>query len=242
MKKAFIIFTVLVGMIATNVNAKDNSFYTNSLNVDFTLKEYEFISKMFYEGYQDIMDPSDYEKIFWDKNIVDSKIRTNTFDERLNLVPFAISHETPSKILTIAKACASDCLITINAEWKKSPNVRSYDVIGAYLDNVSLIEKPTTSAVGESELNSSNELVQSNNGFGVSIKLPSSGNSMTVTQYFRVTSGGTVYGSYQHAKSPISLANSKKYTISRSGYGGVFLFNTSVKPSYDSMAGVSISV
>lgn len=74
------------------------------------------------------------------------------------------------------------------------------------------------------------------------MKLPTGGNNMVVSQYFRVETGGTVYGSYQHATANISLANSKKYTISRTGYGGVFLFNSPVRSYYDAMGGVNISV
>ena len=125
---------------------------------------------------------------------------------------------------------------------KNLHSIRSYDVIGAYLNGINLTSVPITAAAGTSERVTSNEIVKSNNGFGVSIKLPSTGSDMDVLQYFRVTTGGTIYGSYQHAKSEISLANSKKYTISRSGYGGVFLFNNSVKSHYDQMAGVSLSV
>lgn len=242
MRIKFVILSLLTGMFILNVNAEESIYYTNSQNVNFTIKEYEFISNMFYKGYQDSMSLNDYEEIFWDKNIVDSEIQKNTTDESLVLMPYGVSHETASKKLTIAKVCTSECLITLNAVWKKSPYIRSYDVIGVRLIGVNLTRQPTTNAIGTSQNNSSNEIVQYGNGFGVSVKLPTSGSDMTVAQYFRVTTGGSIYGSYQHAKSSITLTNSKKYSISSSGYGGVFLFDNSVKASYDAMAGVSISV
>ncbi len=234
----------MVGLFVLNVNAKEKEsiYYTNNQNVNFTFKEYEFISNMFYQGYQDIMSLNDYEEIFWDKDIVNSEIQKNTVNESLDLVPYGTFHETSSKKLTIAKTCTSECLITLTAIWKKPPYIRSYDVIGARLVGVSLTRQPMTFATGTSQNNSSNEIVQYNNGFGVSVKLPTSGNDMKVAQHFRVTTGGSIYGSYQHAKSSITLANSKKYSISSSGYGGVFLFDNSVKSSYDAMAGVNISV
>ena len=39
-----------------------------------------------------------------------------------------------------------------------------------------------------------------------------------------------------------SIVNSKKYTIDKSGYGHVFLFDDSVKSIYDAMGGVNISL
>lgn len=242
LKKSFIILPILIGMFSTNVSAKEGIFYTNDNNVSLTEREYNFISNLFYDGFQNVMSQNDYDNIFWNENIINNEIFSNNYDESHNIIPYAASHETTSKILTIKSSCDLECTVTITAEWKTSPKVRSYDVIGAYLEGVNLTFSPITYAEGASETSYSSEIVQFNNGFGVSVKLPSSGSKMKVCQYFRVTKGGTVYGSYQHATSSISLANSKKYSISRSGYGGVFLFNDSVKSYYDAMGGVSISV
>ena len=186
------------------------------------------------------MTEKDYHSIFEDANILDATIEKNTVE--IFDYSRASFHESPSKYFTITKSCTSNCLITLVAEWKKNPNVRSYDVIGAYLDDVSLIGSPTTTATNTAGTNSSSEIVNDTYGFGVSVKLPTGGNNMVVSQYFRVETGGTVYGSYQHATANISLANSKKYTISKTGYGGVFLFNSSVRSYYDAMGGVNISV
>lgn len=225
----------------TSVYAND-IYYYNSHGVNFTVDEYSFISDMFYEGYQDVMNEADYEEIFYDNDIVDSEITTDTYSDFWGIVPYGTSLASPSKRLTISKACTSSCLITIKADWTASPRVRSYDVIGAYLDNVDRLTFPTTKVSNSTGSNSSMNIKEDENGFGVSIELLSSGADMKVTQYFRVTSGGTVYGSYQHATSNISLADSKKYTISRSGYGGVFLFDSSIRSYYDAMGGVSIIV
>ena len=79
-------------------------------------------------------------------------------------------------------------------------------------------------------------------GFGVSIGLPKYGSSMIINQTYRVNKGGTIYASYQHAKSTISLANSKNYTLSHAGFGGVFKFSGVAVNIYDQMSGVSIIV
>ena len=51
-----------------------------------------------------------------------------------------------------------------------------------------------------------------------------------------------VYGAYRHAQGNLTLAQSQKYTIDSSGYGGVIKFDNSVKNYYDAMSGVYISV
>ena len=241
MKKRFLIFTLLLFFVTViNVSAEE-TYYENNNKVKFSVEEYNFITLMFYDGYQDIMTIDDYNYIFADDTI-NSKINIKRYEPYLGIQTYATIHTTASKELTIASACSTNCLITINAVWTKSPNVRSYDVIGAYLKDTDLETAPNTVASNATGANNSSEIVYDLNGFGVSVKLPSSGNDMKVSQYFRVEKGGTVYGSYQHAKKSISLANSKKYTISRSGYGGVFLFDSAYTSYYDGMGGVSISI
>lgn len=49
----------------------------------------------------------------------------------------------------------------------------------------------------------------------------------------------TVYGTYQHATSDLTLSQSQNYTFSSSGLGGVLKFANSVSSKYDGMKGVS---
>ena len=102
--------------------------------------------------------------------------------------------------------------------------------------------EPITTVDNSVGSDTSLDIQKQKDGFGVSIKLLENGNDMKISQYFRTTSGGTIFGSYQHAKKNITLANSKKYSISHSGYGNVFLFDETIKDYYDGMAGVDISV
>ena len=57
---------------------------------------------------------------------------------------------------------------------------------------------------------------------------------------FTYSGSGTIYASYQHAKTNVTLATSKKYTIAQGGYGNVLLFDNNVQIKYDNMTGVSI--
>lgn len=239
MKLKFLLF--MVAMLFCTTIVKAEIYYTNESDVSFTKEEYNFITDMFYSGYQNIMNIDDYENIF-ENDTLKNEIKKITFEPYVNETDRGTLHASASKKITISTSCSSTCLVVVNAIWTATPTVRSYDVIGAYLDGVELYNTPTTTVANSTGSSRSDELVEKNNGFGVSIKLLSSGDEMQVSQYFRVTTGGTVYASYQHAKKSITLANSKKYTISRSGYGGVFLFHSGITSYYDAMGGVDISV
>ena len=66
-------------------------------------------------------------------------------------------------------------------------------------------------------------------------------NSMMV-KFLSGASPFKVYGTYQHAKSSVSLSESQNYSFSSQGLGGVLKFNKdSIKNKYDGMNGVSLS-
>ena len=65
-------------------------------------------------------------------------------------------------------------------------------------------------------------------------------NSMSVTIINNSTTY-TAYGTYQHATSDVTLSQSKNYSISSSGLGGVLAFANSVIGYYDGMQGVDIT-
>ena len=81
------------------------------------------------------------------------------------------------------------------------------------------------------------------NGYGAVIKMPTGGNSIIASTTFTVTGSGRVYGSYQHAKTSISLANASTFTIGNAGLGNVFRFSsTTIANKYDAMGGVYTDV
>lgn len=248
MQKKFWQIILMSAMIYTsilNVNAKElsNTFCINDSNVSFSKEEYDFISKMYYEGYQKYVTPDEYKMIFSLSSPTD-KVESSTYYMDDGIHPLATFHSTSSKSITIAKSCNSTCLISIVARWLKSPNVRSYDLMGAYLDRVELVDTPITKAVNSTGINISYDMVSNKEGFGYSVPLLTTGDDMQVSQTFRVTNQtGRVFASYQHAAKKISLADSKKYTISFAGYGNVFLFNSdNIREHYDGMAGVYVTI
>lgn len=215
------------------------AFYINNQGISFTQEEYEFITKIYWDGYQEKMNYDDYEMVFGNGMPIDVEI-----EEYTPIMTFSDAYSTASKSIKITKSnMGSYKLITISVDWMINPIVRSYDVIGAYLTGVKLVNGSVkTRAFSDSEETASTDIKQDANGFGVSIKLPTSGNNFKIAQTFRVTRTGTIYASYQHAVKNISLANSKKYSISKNGYGSVFAFNNSIKSYYDGMQGVDIAI
>ena len=234
-----LLFSIFI--LNPNVNAKENIYYKNKNNVIFSEKEYDFITELFYEGYQNIISSKDYDNIF-EYNSLNGIIETKIYNEKNTITSYGTSHSTGSKTIKISKSCMTNCLITIVATWKKSPNIRSYDVIGAFLEGVDFVTYPVTTVNNSTGSRNSSETIINSNGFGVSIKLLETGDDMIVSQYFRTTKNGTIFGSYQHAAKNITLANSKRYVISKSGYGGVFKFESGINNYYDGMGGVNISV
>lgn len=237
--KAKILTLVLLITLVPNIVFAKEEFFSNSNGVSLTEKEYNYIVKRFDIKFPDIMTLDDYDNLINDE-FLNSKIQ---IVESTPIMPLAVEeYRTQSKSLKISSACnSSTCNMVVVLTWLKSANVRSYDVIGAYLNGVSLKNTPITTLYSNDEAITSMEIVQGSNGFGVSVKLPNS-DGIQVYQYYNVTPGGIINASYQHATSKISLANSKKYTFASSGYGGVFLFDSSINNIYDGMGGVIIKI
>lgn len=198
--------------------------------------EYDFISNMFYEGFQNNMSIEDYNNIFSSGISCNSPIQlnNNTFDL------LGTSHTTKSKNLLIKKSCSSNiCLITIQLKWLVTPKNKSYDVIGALLENTNFVGQAVTTFLDGNNITNSSNYKFYLNGYGTSIYLSSS-EKPNIIQYFNANNSGIVYASYQHSTSQISLNQSQNYSLSKNGYGGVFLFNNNIKPYFDGMSGVSI--
>lgn len=242
MRKFFV--TIILAMIlfpnAVNAWGVSDSYYVNNLGVNFTKEEYDLITLIYWDGYQDVMDTSEYND-FVSKKMLDRDNETfylsNNYLKNVNMPLNALGRD-----LKVTKSCSSDCIITAITIWSTVPIVKGYDVIGARLENsrVSTIEK--TKVVSSSTATYYNNIVKSSKGFGSSIMLPSNGTPYNVIQQFTVSKNGTVHVSYQHAGRTISLADSKKYTISPSGFGGVFSFYGAASGVYDNAAGISIAV
>lgn len=233
-----IVFSLFIGIITTHAQ---EYYYINDNGITFTKDQYDFITEMYYDGYQAYMTEEDmnyFNGIKMVPGTVESKEYVETYHDGYQ--PKGTTHETASKILRISKANKT---IGISCSWKKSPNVRSYDLIGTYLNGPSLYGSASAKLTYSGGLIYPSATKTPGNGYGAVLKLPSGGSSIIASTTFTVSGSGRVYGSYQHAKSSISLANANSYTISSSGLGQVFKFsNLNIRSKYDGMSGVFTDV
>ena len=161
-------------------------------------------------------------------------------------------HQTTMKRLTINITVGSISVktITLTNEWLSMPVTRSHDVI-AIRPNTSFTINNGSNISGY--LKKDGTIVQSysqghsnirsiSGGVGLSMPLPSGGSSMSNGLTIIVIAGAdpfTAYGSYQHAQSSVTLAQSKVYNINSNGLGGVIDFtNATTRAKYDAMQGV----
>ena len=235
-KKIFVTIIAFIICI-TSVSANNDYYYINKQGVTFTKEQYDFFSEMYYDGYQDYMTQYDFD--FIDKQLMNKNLVKTEYSILIN--PFSTQIVTASNTLKISKTSDSNIsYIVTTLVWNSEPTIKSYDVIVAYLDGCSLIGSVNTKLVSNLKNESYSINNSSNNAFGTSVLL--SGYNIKVTQSFKVTNVGKVYASYQHAKSKISLSDSKKYTFSKTGYGNVFKFSGIAVDIYDKMSGVNISI
>ncbi|MDE6141589.1 MAG: hypothetical protein K2G03_03200 [Bacilli bacterium] len=241
-KTSMFIWSILLlfSIIVFDVNALDDEeiYYENSNGVKFTKTEYDFVGEFYYEGYQENMTLEHLQRLK-DDDVMTKQINTIVYDDG-GIQPLydEVSYQSASKKLVMSYACGSTCSVTLRTTWLTVANTRSYDLIGVYSPNSNALEYQSAIMRYSGKDYSPNEKNNSSNGISATFKLPSTDDKYVFILEFRAPSGTKVYGSYQHAKKSISLANSRKYSYASSGYGGVFKFDSSVSGYYDGMGGV----
>ena len=232
MKKRLILLVLVLCVFGLHtVSAKEENYVT-SKGISLTAEEYHFLTNFYWDSYPEEMTEAQYEE-FKKSDFLSRKLQVNTR---------GTWHSSAYKNIKIASACSSNCIISLTLNWTIDPSVRSYDVIGIRTLGVSLISHDYTVMTYSGGSSYFYNTQQFYNGVGNSVKLPDTGTSIRVFQQVTTTSGGIVFGSYQHATSNVTLAVSKYYTISSSGLGGVFDFYGSAYGIYDGFGGVDISI
>lgn len=166
----------------------------------------------------------------------------------------SLVYETSYKklVLSLSKTTTASAYASVDLFWKIMPSVRSFDVIGMRLSNLSVINGTqsgfqfyTSGGTQQSVYYHFNGTNINNlyNGFGISMNLVDA--SVTFLECFvdaNLSIDGypaSVYGSYQHATSNITLAKSQSYTLGAGGLGSVFIFNPASYYNYfDQMPGL----
>lgn len=240
-KNIFIILLLLILMPCVKVNA--DTYFVNQNGVSLTEKEYEFISNFYFDGYQNYMTLKDYND-FIDSNVMKGEIKITEYDDSKNLIaPYSTSsHETASKILKLSSSCLDNCTISLSLTWKKIPTTKSYDLIGAYMENTSLVSLKQSKMYYGSNSVSSVENNIKYNGLSSTFKIPNTSEAISFLQVYTVEKRGKVYASYQHAKNSVSLAESRRYSFGKSGYGNVFVFDSAIASRYDGMQGLNVAL
>ena len=163
--------------------------------------------------------------------------------------------ETTYKVLSISVSTSTGVHnVTLNCNWKKSPSVRSYDVIGVRFVHYNIAggsqtgmqTYKTNGKYGYVSYASTGTNIKVDTlGYGISMNLVNN----TVTELYLTTdvsaiptstTSYAVYGAYQHATENVSLATSKGYTIGGAGLGGVFVYPYNTVIKYDGMSGVNV--
>lgn len=239
-KKNILLFLFLILISIKSVSAQAINQYKNSNGVIVSEKEYLFINEFYGKDYFNKMTMDDYNWIK-DLNINESEVEIKTYSN-FDIMPIATSNTQNGRKISIAKSCSNNCNIIVLCKWTSTPNIKSYDVIGARLSGTSLSSDSITTKITSSNGTEYSTNVQKfTNGFGTSVKYPSSGTSVSIEQKYTVSKGGIVYATHQHATKSITLATSKLYTIGSSGYGGVFNFYGSASGTFDEMGGLQIT-
>ena len=233
------ILTISCISFSTTVDA---TVYGNNNGIVVSEEAYETIVNMYGQSYFDEMTQEQYsfiEELFVEGNTIEM----STYVENTNMMRNLI-YQTGSKRLAIAKSCNSfKCTVVTALTWLGEPVVTSYDVIGARFNNASLANSNILTRIQSDDgISYSDNLKQYSNGFGVSVKLPDHGTNIIVDQRFYMEPQGTVFASYQHADEDVTLATSKKYTLSNGCYGNVFCFYGAASDKYDQMHGVYVTL
>lgn len=272
MKKYFLLIGLAIVLLYPNqAFALD---YINDLGVTISQEDYNNLRQMYSDKYISVLDEEQYNQIkemnldFSDVQKTVKYIKTEhnqvtgeVTETFLTKAEYEQAQETPQTRATVVatsykhtelalvRSGDTNAYFTYTAVWKIMPVVRSFDVIGVRLSNMSKVGgthqgKQVYVLDGVTDyvryhFNGTN-IMNFSNGFGISMNLLNS----DVTYLECTIDGSTtlndmpagLFASYQHAVEIVSLATSQNYTIGV-GLGNVFVFNDNIGNKYDGMAG-----
>ena len=172
------------------------------------------------------------------------------------VAPYDATHQTSYKRITIIDNYigGSTHSVMVYTQWLVTPATKSFDVTAMRIEGGHVVEG-TQDGTQTYWKNGSYDIVnyswngtnirKTDNGFGISMNLVDGASYFETDISANVIStsqNAVAYGTYQHAVTDVSLAQSQGYTISHNGLGDVLNFASSVYNLYDGMAGVSINL
>ena len=144
--------------------------------------------------------------------------------------------------------------VMVYTQWLVTPATKSFDVTAMRVEDATVVEGTqdgTQTYWADGSYNSityspnGTNIRKQSNGFGISMNL------VNDASYFETdisadikasNSNATVYGTYQHAVTNVTLEQSHSYNISHNGFGSVLNFATGVRGYYDRMQGVYVEL
>ena len=248
MKKGLKVMIILLTFFTVKVNA--DAYYTNSNGLEFDEFQYNAMVDILDEEKVADMTQKEYNHF----NVANMKegnfeYTTKEYETRATpqtggIQPYGF-YETSSKKLTVSKGCTTSfCLITTTLVWKKVPSVTSYDVIGMRLANTTFYDDYNDVTIKDGGVVTSNYSgkKRTSEGVGIALKISNQIDYATLSVRVKPTSNGTVYGSYQHAVTTVTLSKALNFTFSGTGYGSVFVWPSSYGRIYDQMGGTSVDL
>ena len=243
MKKIFVLLFAVICISYHNVYA-EGIYYTNSMGVSFTKEQYDFYTYLTHDGFQEHVTQEMLNEIANEDldNIEVEVVRICPTSKVVNRRDDNTYISSGAKSLTMGKYCVSGvCRIISEAEWLAEPNVKSYDVMGAFLDGPTRLGTPDVFVSSSDDFSYEEIIKYENDGFGAIVKIPT-GDDVMIDLTFVYQNTGTIFVSYQHAMVGITFANSQLFNIDYFGYGNVFDFYGSAVGVYDNMPGVHMDV
>lgn len=266
----FIIFPILTNAESiTNINGiviseeEYNNFlkvHTHDYIMTMTQEKYEKLKEL---DYSNVITETKYVKSTYNRRLnltTENEITEEeykNFSKRNNssrLSDASQEYESTAKSLLLALVGGTTWnYVTMTATWKYIPSTRSFDVIGIRGNEVNF---RNGSQNGEQvyvldgnytviyyDWDGTN-IKKADNGFGISMNIVNSDiQALQLSVECDVSPTTTtpeIFGSYQHAVSNVSLANSQNYTLGGGGLGDVFIYPYSISQKYDGMSGVRI--
>jgi hypothetical protein len=173
----------------------------------------------------------------------------------INLNDGTAYYESTAKKLTMVLLGGTTYnFVTLLATWKFIPATRSFDVIGFRGYDLSFRngsqEGQQIYVLSDNSYHTINyswngtNIKKFSNGFGISMNIVN--NNIKALQLLIECdvsvngNGPTISGSYQHAVTSVSLANSQNYTLGVSGLGNVFVYPYNIASKYDGMSGIGL--
>lgn len=257
-KKQILILGLILSMVlgVKNVFAEDldnhNVYFVSDNGIKLTEKEYNLFNELYGEEYTVNLTKEQYDRVngYLDINNKEIEINTaidkeeNPFIKYSGKAPLRSTYvQTTYKRIAISKSCGTySCNVVMTLQWLLSPAIRSYDVMGIRYNGSVSAESPFTIMETNEMTTYPASYVFKSNGFGNSIKLSQTAQSIYITQAFVASGTGRIYGTYQHATSSVSKGTSQMYNINAAGLGNVFDFYGAANGIYDEMNGVYVDI